>query len=287
MQRPISAAMVWALVVLVGRGEVVPSQASAGSGACMAGSVREEETEEWSALQHLRHESVAVAALEVKDTTQWFVTPSSIIKGAAAASKAVAVGGIVYTGATVGAGAAVAAGATYAAKEVATNVAKEKIKDTAFSMKEKIQDTAFSMMAPSTDFESEVGVTGMPLTLGVINDTPDPVEYDSFEQVDGSTYGAPSLKKTLKPDEMLLWFMFTRGSKVRATLKFSSGSQEWNIATGVYRMKNFYSGCSSVRCSVSRTGNVSQVLDKLCKTDEEGVRVEGGNITVLLSTAGL
>merc|ERR1740139_1922577 len=68
---------------------------------------------------------------------------------------------------------------------------------------------AFDQVSGNEDFKAAVGNTGLPLTVAVINDTPHPVKYQKFKLYDGQAWGRPALRRSLKPGEMMEWFLYT------------------------------------------------------------------------------
>merc|ERR1711920_360703 len=110
------------------------------------------------------------------------------------------------------------------------------------------------------------------------NDTPGPVTYDKFETKDdsGEIWGWPALGRTVKPGEMLQWFMYTKTTGVAATMLFKDGDKCWSVAAAQYRLGNALwnnDGCDRLRVKVSRSCNMSVPWEDLCTAQGRGIAV--------------
>lgn len=148
---------------------------------------------------------------------------------------------------------------------------------------------AFEWMDAPEGFEKSVGPFGLPISFAVINDTPDPVEYITFDLPDGLSWGFPAVGSTIQPGEMIQWFLYTEISeKVEATMTFTSGSKMWTIAVAQYRLGHWFTGCDRMRCNAILGLDTTSALEGLCYSyggpHGAGIRREGDyKLTVLLN----
>jgi len=147
---------------------------------------------------------------------------------------------------------------------------------------------AFKYFTARTEFEAAVGFTGLPVTVGVINDTPEPVKYVDFRLGAGNIFAFPALKGELGPGKMMKWFLYTSGSALEASMLFQSGEKSWSIAVAQYRVANVFTHCNRLRCNPIMGGNMSAAVEGLCVTqggaNPEAVQVQNSyKLIVLLS----
>jgi len=172
---------------------------------------------------------------------------------------------------------------------------KPKITDTATiiigqitSITVSVVAAAFDYFTDRSEFATEVGLTGLPLTIGVINDTPEPVKYVDFRLGNGHVFAFPALEASLEPGKMMQWLLYTPGSAVEASMLFEGSNQSWSIAVAQYRVANLFSLCNGLRCNPIAGGNMSAAVEGLCRTqggaDPEAVKVQSGyKLLVFLS----
>jgi len=145
-----------------------------------------------------------------------------------------------------------------------------------------VVDMVFDLLGGSDDFHHAVGLIGLPLTFGVVNDTPDPVTLQSFDLRKGTAYAFPAERTEIQPGELMQWYLYTYNTDVEATLQFrSSGADKiWSMAIGQYRYGNLFTSCDRMRFKVVMGTDVNKALDGLCTTTggNAGVRVQGGYI---------
>lgn len=179
-------------------------------------------------------------------------------------------------------------------------------------------NTIFEQIAGDDSFNKAVGPWGLPLTVAVINDTPKPVQYTTFDLRDGMAWGLPALRRSLNPGEMMEWFLYTHTTGVLASMLFetdddetdddessnssiasnnsinsvngtsgTSSGRSWAIAAAQYRTGHWFTGCDRLRVNVKTDG--SDATKGLCKSrsGQPGIRVKGGyEVAIFLNEAG-
>jgi len=152
----------------------------------------------------------------------------------------------------------------------------------------------WGQVAGQDDFASAVGSFGLPISVGVVNNGDKPVVYKSFEITEGTAWGMPALRKSLKTGEMMEWFLYTRTTNVVASilLEEEAGGNSWAIGVEQRRMGQVENwGCDKMRTKVVRNGSFKDAHENLCKTlsgSGAGVQVSGGyEVVFFLKEAGL
>jgi hypothetical protein len=144
---------------------------------------------------------------------------------------------------------------------------------------------AFDHLKGGTEFKDAYGEYGLPLTVGVINNSPNPVRYVGYELRDGTAWGVPAQNTTLAPGAMIEWFLYTMTTGVEATISLvdtTNANKSWSIAAANYRWGNLFTGCDRLRVKVTPGLDMSRPLDGMCHSvSGPGISVQGGYETAI------
>lgn len=126
--------------------------------------------------------------------------------------------------------------------------------------------------AIAREFNSVLSVSCLPFTIGIFNDLPHPVIWNTTEMTDGHLYSAPEAGSSISFGQMFVLVAYARSNGLagKVLVKDTMGNS-LSVAFQSYRARNWLSGCEALRVRAMKTSDWDKPYKAMCTTSAYGV----------------
>lgn len=119
-------------------------------------------------------------------------------------------------------------------------------------------------------FDETVGFSGLPLTIGFVNDRAVAMTWDSLEEMDGHVFNAPEDGMTIWPGQMVVVQMYAHSDGLKGRARMVGPFGNWlSVAWQSYRIGSW--SCDRLRVLAMRTDDWDEPTNLMCNTNEAGI----------------